>query len=313
MIKDAEKRGKLQAGKRGIIVEGTAGNTGIGLALAGISRGYDVVICLANTQSQEKKNALEQAGAVLVEVPAVPYKNPNNYVHVAERMASEILASGEYGSNVFYANQWDNLSNRQSHIDGTGPEIWEQLGGNIDAFSCATGTGGTLTGVGEYLRSQSPEVKVVLTDPEGGAIVRYFTEGKLRAVGSSISQGIGQGRITGNMRAGNFRPDMCFEVSDMEMLPVLQLLQQEEGICVGGSAGINVAGAIKVAEYLGPGHTIVTVLCDKSERYASQLYNARFLNSVGLPAPTWIVENERKQKRFQKICEESLENVNEPT
>ena len=287
MVKDAEKKKQLIRGQKGIIIEGTAGNTGIGLALCGKAFGYDVIICLADTQSPEKKDALRQAGAQLLEVPAVPFKDPNNYVHVAERLSEEIRKSGEY-DHIFYANQWDNLSNRQAHIDGTGPEIWEQTGGKIDAFSCATGTGGTITGVGTYLRTMNRNIKIALTDPEGAAVLRYFTEGTLRSVGSSISEGIGQGRITGNMGADNFTPDMFIEVEDQEMMPILQDLQETEGLAIGGSAGVNVAGAIKVAQNLGPGHTIVTVLCDRADRYATKLYNREFLNSRGLPVPNWI-------------------------
>ena len=223
-----------------------------------------------------------------VEVPAVPFSDPGNYVHVAERLAGKLRRKAA-GSRVFYANQWDNLANRQSHIDSTAPEIWQQLGGRApDAFSCAMGTGGTLTGIDRYVRSSGSHTKVCLTDPEGAAVLRYYTDGELRSVGSSISEGIGQGRITGNMAASSFRPDWCFEVADVEMLPVLHALQSDEGIAVGTSAGVNVAGAIRVAERLGPGHTIVTMLCDRADRYATKLYNQRFLESMALPSPPWL-------------------------
>jgi cysteine synthase len=304
MVKDAEKKKTLVRGESGLIIEGTAGNTGIGLALCGKAFGYDVIICLADTQSPEKKDALRQAGALLLEMPAVPFKDQNNYVHVAERLSDAIKERGLY-EHVFYANQWDNLSNRQAHIDGTGPEIWEQTGGKIDAFSCATGTGGTITGVGTYLRTMNKDIKIALTDPEGAAVLRYFTEGTLRSVGSSISEGIGQGRITGNMGAGNFTPDMFFEISDQEMMPILQNLQETEGLAIGGSAGINVAGAIKVAQELGPGHTIVTVLCDRADRYATKLYNREFLNSRGLPVPMSIDDGHNND--IMKIATSLLE------
>lgn len=240
MIADAHRRGELIRGKKCAIVEGTAGNTGIGLALAGRQYGYDVIIVLAETQSDEKKEALRQAGAKLIEVPAVPYKDPRNYVHVAERLAEQLQQNNVY-DKTWYANQWDNLANRQAHIDSTGPEIWEQTNGKIDVFSCATGTGGTITGVAEFLRAKSKgKVKIALTDPEGAVVLRFLRDGVMEAVGSSISEGIGQGRITGNMGAGNFRPDLYFEVKDIDMLPVLYRLQQEEGLAVGGSAGVNV-------------------------------------------------------------------------
>eukprot|EP00944_MAST-04C_sp_MAST-4C-sp1_P009743 g9743.t1 len=305
MVKDAEKSGKLVRGEKGVIVEGTAGNTGIGLALCGQAFGYDVVICLADTQSPEKKNALRQAGAQIVEVPAVPFSDPNNYVHVARRLSDVIKKSGSY-DKVFYANQWDNLSNRQAHIDGTGPEIWQQLDGKLDAFSCAAGTGGTITGVGTYLRGMDKNIKIALTDPEGAALIRYYTEGKLRSVGSSISEGIGQGRITGNMGSDDFRPDMFFEVLDQEMIPILQSLQQMEGLAIGGSAGVNVAGAIRVAKELGPGHTIVTVLCDRADRYATKLYNSDFLNSRGLPVPKWVLDNAGTSGLMKQLLEDEV-------
>ena len=289
MIREAEATGVLVRGEPGIVVEGTAGNTGIGLALAAKTCGYETVICLADTQSAEKKNTLRWAGARLVEVPAVPYRDANNYVHVAARLAEKLAAAAPGGARVFYANQWDNLANRRAHCDTTGAEIWRQTEGKVDAFSCAMGTGGTLTGVAQALRELSGgRVRIGLTDPEGAAIVSYLRTGELASHGSSISEGIGQGRVTGNMVG--FRPDddLIFEVSDEEMLPVLQDMQQNEGVCLGGSAGINVAGAMKVARTLGPGHTVVTVLCDQAGRYAGKLYNTQFLATRGLPQPSWL-------------------------
>lgn len=218
MVRGAEADGILCRGERGLIVEGTAGNTGIGLSLAAAALGYDALICLADTQSQEKKDLLRQAGASVVEVPAVPFRDPNNFVHVASRMAKHALEEGTYGKRVFYANQWDNLRNRQAHYEGTGPELWSQLDGKLDAFSCAIGTGGTLAGVAAYLRSVSPTIRIGLTDPCGAALVRYFEHGELRGEGSSISEGIGQGRITGNV--DHFTPDLCLEVTDGEMMEV---------------------------------------------------------------------------------------------
>lgn len=281
MIKGAEEEGSLQPGKPGVVVEGTAGNTGIGLCHMASSRGYKTIICIADTQTKEKKDTLRWAGATLVEVPAVPYKNPNNYVHVARRIAENI-------PGAFYANQWDNLANRQAHIETTGPEIWAQTDGKIDAFSCAMGTGGTLAGTAAFLRSKNPNIKIALTDPTGAALYRYYTEGELRGEGSSITEGIGQGRVTGNMAADDFRPDLFYELSDEESLPCLYNLTQKEGLAMGSSSAVNVAGAIRVAKELGPGHTIVTILCDLGSRYASKLYNPQFLRSKNLPVPPWL-------------------------
>lgn len=298
IIRDAIRRGHLstKTGTENIIVEGTAGNTGIGLALVAQQFGFECVIVLADTQSEEKKATLRAYGARLIEVPAVPFKDPNNYVHVAERLATT-LQENYPNANILYANQWDNLANRQAHAEGTGPEIVDQLarfGKKIDAFSCAMGTGGTLTGVAQYLRNdyfwqggaRDSAPLVCLTDPEGAAVLRYFRDGELRSKGSSISEGIGQGRITGNMEG--FTPDLLFEISDKEMLPVLHDLQEHEGLAVGGSAGINVCGAMEVANHLGPGHTIVTVLCDSAMRYATKLYNCQFLMNQSLPPPPWL-------------------------
>ncbi|GBG32875.1 Cysteine synthase [Hondaea fermentalgiana] len=287
MIRDAEARGLLKRGEPGVVVEGTAGNTGIGLALASRVFGYRCIIGIASSQSEEKKATLRLAGASLVEVPPVPYKNPNNYVHVAKRLAAEIKE--QTGLNTLYADQWDNLANRRAHTESTGPEIYEQamaMTGRLDAFSCAMGTGGTLSGVAEYLRSKHPSIKIGLTDPCGAAVYRYFRDGQLASEGSSITEGIGQGRITGNMEG--FTPDLLHEIPDTEMMPTLYALLEKEGLAVGGSAAVNVAGAIRVAKDLGPGHTVVTPLCDLGQRYASKLYNPSFLASKGLPVAPWL-------------------------
>lgn len=305
MIKDAESKGILTRGKYGIIVEGTAGNTGIGLALAGSSFGYKTIICIPNTQSEEKKNFLRWAGCHLVEVPAVPFANPNNYVHVAERVAKQLKKSS--GIDTFYANQWDNLANRQAHIDSTGPEIWRQTNGKIDAFSCATGTGGTLSGVSKYLKSVNPKVTCALTDPKGAALVRYFNEGKLASQGSSISEGIGQGRLTGLMK--DYKPDIALEVGDVEMMQALEDVQRYDGLALGMSSGINIAGAIQVAKRLGPGHTVVTVLCDPGTRYSAKLYNPSFLQSKSLPVFKWLdptnIAKEAKDLNLEDVIKQA--------
>ena len=283
IVLDAERRGALEPG--GIIVEGTAGNTGIGLALVGKAHGYRTLILMPNTQSQEKKDALRLAGAELREVPAVPYRNPDNYVHVAERTAAELSAREPHG--VLYANQWDNLANLEGHVASTGPEIWEQTQGRVDGFVCAVGTGGTLAGVGTYLKQRNANVVIALADPRGAAIYSWVKTGELKSEGSSITEGIGQGRITGNL--GQATIDQAFQIPDEEMLPVCYDLLQHEGLLLGGSSGINVAGAIRLARELGPGKTIVTVLCDSGGRYQSKLYNPAFLASKGLPPPPWLV------------------------
>lgn len=290
IILEAERMGELVPGEDGIIVEGTAGNTGIGLSLMGASRGYQTVICIAENQSNEKKQVLRTSGARLVEVPAAPYKDPSNYVHVASRLAEALRAQG---LRVMYANQWDNLANRRAHILSTGPEILQQCqaaGLRLDAFSCAMGTGGTLSGMAEFLRAKSPGTRVFLTDPPGGALYRYFKHGKLEAKGGSITEGIGQGRVTGNMQG--FSPDGQFEIEDEESLPILYDLMQHEGLFCGTSSATNVAGAMRVAQQLGPGHTIVTILCDDSMRYASKLFNVSFLETKGLPFPPWLAAKE---------------------
>ena len=282
MVLDAERRGVIEPG--GLIVEGTAGNTGIGLALVGHSRGYRTLILMPNTQSQEKKDALRLCGAELREVPAVPYRDPNNYVHVAKRTAEALAAQEPHG--VLYANQWDNHANRDGHAASTGPEIWAQTGGTVDGFICAVGTGGTLAGVGAYLAQQNPNVVIAAADPMGAAIYSFVKTGELKSAGSSISEGIGQGRITGNLDGA--RIDDAFQIPDEEMLPVLYDLVQNEGLLLGGSSGINVAGAIRLARALGPGKTIVTVLCDSGSRYQSKLFNPDFLRSKDLPQPPWL-------------------------
>jgi cysteine synthase A len=282
IVLDAEERGELQPG--GLIVEGTAGNTGIGLALVGNARGYRTVIVIPETQSQEKKDMLRLCGAELREVPAVPFKDPNNYVHVAERLAEELGRSEPRG--VLYANQWDNLSNRSGHYRSTGPEIWEQTDGHVDGFTCAIGTGGTLAGVSEYLKERNRDVVTAAADPMGANMYHYFKSGELKSEGSSITEGIGQGRVTGNIEGAPV--DDAYQIPDEEMLPIVFDLLKEEGLCVGGSSGINVAGAIRLAKDLGPGHTVVPVVCDFGTRYQSKLFNPDFLRSKGLPTPDWL-------------------------
>jgi len=282
IVLDAETRGDLHPG--GVIVEGTAGNTGIGLALVGNARGYRTVVVIPETQSQEKKDALRLCRAELREVPAVPFSDPNHYVHVAERLAAELAAREPNG--VLYANQWDNLSNREGHVRSTGPEIWRQTDGRIDGFTCAIGTGGTLAGVGLYLKDQRPDVVIAAADPMGAAMFEYIKHGELRSVGSSITEGIGQSRITRNIEGAPF--DDAYRIPDEEALPVLFDLLRHEGLCLGGSSGINVAAAIRMARDLGPGHTVVTILADGGARYQSKLYNPSFLRSKNLPVPDWL-------------------------
>ena len=282
MILDAEERGELKPG--GVIVEGTAGNTGIGLALVGNARGYRTVITMPETQSQEKKDMLLLCGVELRCVPAVAFKNPDHYVHQAERLAKE-LAETEQGG-VLYANQWDNLSNRDGHARSTGHEIWEQTDGKVDGFTCAIGTGGTLAGVGMFLKERNEDIRIVAADPMGAAMYSYIKTGELVSEGSSITEGIGQGRVTGNIDGAPI--DDAYRISDEEALPIVFDLLKEEGLCVGGSSGINVAGAIRLARDLGPGHTIVTVLADYGTRYQTKLFNPVFLREKGLPVPSWL-------------------------
>jgi cysteine synthase A len=267
-----------------IVLDGTAGNTGIGLALVGRSRGYRTLILMPNTQSQEKKDTLKLCGAELKEVAAVPYRDPNNYVHIAERTAGELAATEQHG--VLYANQWDNTANREGHVASTGPEIWQQTGGSVDGFICAVGTGGTLAGVAAYLKQKNPNVVAAAADPMGAAIYSWIKTGELKSSGSSITEGIGQGRVTGNLDGAQI--DDAFQIPDSEMLSVLYDLLQEEGLLLGGSSGINVAGAIRLARELGPGKTIVTMLCDSGSRYQSKLFNPDFLRSKDLPPPPWL-------------------------
>lgn len=282
IILDAEKRGAIERG--GLVVEGTAGNTGIGLALVGNARGYRTLIYIPNTQSQEKKDALRLCGAQLREVPAVPYRDPNNYVRAAARAAVELEAEEQHG--VLYANQWDNTANREGHIHSTGPEIWQQTDGTVDGFTCAVGTGGTLAGVGEFLKHKKSSVVTAVADPMGAAIYSWVKTGELKSEGSSITEGIGQGRVTGNLDGA--RIDDGFRIPDEEMLLACYGLLQSEGLLLGGSSGINVAAAIRLAKVLGPGKTIVTVLCDSGSRYQSKLYNPEFLAQKNLPPPPWL-------------------------
>jgi cysteine synthase A len=282
IIEDAERRGVLRPG--GVIVEGTAGNTGIGLALVANARGYRTVIVMPETQSQEKKDMLRLVGAELILVPAVPYSDPNNYVRASGRLAEELARTEPNGA--VWANQFDNLANREGHRRTTGPEIWAQTGGRIDGFTCAVGTGGTLAGVGLALKARNPAVRVVLSDPLGASLYHYYTHGTLKAEGSSITEGIGQGRITANLEGAPI--DGAQQVTDAEALTELFRLLRQEGLVLGGSSGINVVGAIKLARALGPGHTVVTVLCDSGTRYQSKLFNPAFLREKGLPVPDWL-------------------------
>jgi cysteine synthase A len=280
IIRDAVARGELKPG--GTIVEGTAGNTGIGLALVGASMGFRTVIVIPETQSQEKKDMLRLAGAELVQVPAAPYRNPNNYVRYSGRLAEELAKTDPNG--VIWANQFDNVANRQAHVETTGPEIWEQTGGKVDGFICAVGSGGTIAGVAMALQPKG--VKIGLADPDGAALHSFYTEGVLKAQGDSITEGIGQGRITANL--DGFRPDFSYNIPDAEALPIVFDLLAHEGLVLGGSSGINIAGAIRMAREMGPGHTIVTILCDYGTRYQSKLFNPDFLRAKGLPVPGWL-------------------------
>ena len=282
IIRDAEARGQLEPG--GVIVEGTAGNTGIGLALVGNARGYRTVIVIPETQSEEKKQMLRLCGADLREVPAVPYRDPNNYVRVSGRLAEELAATHKQGA--IWANQFDNVANREIHIATTAPEIWSQTGGKVDAFVSAVGTGGTLAGTAMGLRERNPDIKIGLADPEGAALYEWYANGELKSEGSSISEGIGQGRVTANLEG--LEVDFPYLIPDSEALPIVFDLLKEEGFCVGLSSGINVAGAIRAAKELGPGHTVVTLLCDLGQRYSAKIWNPAFLKEAGLPAPGWL-------------------------
>jgi len=282
IVRDAERRGELRAGGR--IVEGTAGNTGIGLAMVASALGYRATIVIPRTQSQEKKDAIRLAGAELVEVDAVPYSNPDNYVRYSGRLAAELNACEPAGA--IWANQFDNVANRQAHLETTGPEIWAQTGGRIDGFICAVGSGGTLAGVATALKERNPEIMIGLADPYGAALYEWYAHGVLKAEGTSISEGIGQGRITANLEG--LAIDHPYRISDEEMMGVIFDLAQHEGLLMGGSTGINVAGAIRMARDMGPGHTIVTILCDHGSRYQSKIFNPDFLASRGLPTPPWL-------------------------
>jgi cysteine synthase A len=295
IIEDAIAKGTLKPG--GVIVEGTAGNTGIGLALIGNALGFRTVIVIPETQSQEKKDTLRACGATLVEVPAVPYANPNNYVKVSGRLAAELAQSEEDGA--IWANQFDNVANRDGHIATTGPEIWEGTDGQVDGFICAVGTGGTLAGVGMALKARNPDVKIGLADPMGAALYSYYTTGVLKAEGSSITEGIGQGRITRNLEGAPI--DVAFQIPDAEAIGVVFELIEEEGLCLGGSSGVNVAGALRLAHALGPGHTIVTVLCDYGSRYQSRLFNPDFLREKGLPVPAWLAAKPAFKVPFEPV------------
>jgi cysteine synthase len=282
IIRDAVAAGALRPG--GVVVEGTAGNTGIGLALVGNALGYRSVIVIPETQSREKKDMLRLVGAELVEVPAVPYANPNNYVKLSGRLAAQLAASEPNGA--VWANQFDNIANRDGHVRTTGPEIWDQTDGKVDGFICAVGTGGTLAGVAMALKARNKDVRIGLADPMGAALYSYYTNGELKAEGSSVTEGIGQGRITKNLEGAPI--DVAYRIPDAEALPYVYDLLEHEGLCLGGSSGINVAGAIRLARDLGPGHTIVTVLCDYGTRYQSKLFDPAFLRSKNLPVPGWL-------------------------
>ena len=295
IIRDAEEKGLL--GRGGTIVEGTAGNTGIGLTLVAGALGYRTVIVIPETQSQEKKDTLRILGAELIEVPAVPYRNPNNYVKLSGRLAERIAAEAPEGA--IWANQFDNVSNRNGHIRTTAQEIWRQTAGKIDGFVSAVGTGGTLAGVGMGLKEKSGDVKVALADPMGAALYSWYTTGEMKSEGSSITEGIGQGRITANLEG--FTPDMAYQIPDDEAVGYVFDLLEHEGLCVGGSTGVNIAGAVRLAKELGPGHTIVTILCDYGSRYQSKLFNPEFLRSKDLPVPHWLTRKSEIDIPFEPV------------
>ena len=287
IVEDAVARGALKPG--GTIVEGTAGNTGIGLALVANALGYRTVIVIPETQSQEKKDMLRLSGAELVEVPAKPYSDPGNYVHVSERLARRLATEDPNGA--VWANQFDNVANRSGHERSTGPEIWDQTGGRVDGFICAVGTGGTLAGVGLALKARNPAITIGIADPMGSALFNHYDHGELKSSGSSITEGIGQGRITANLVGAPV--DFACQVDDREALEIAFDLAEHEGLLLGGSSGVNVAGAIRLARHLGPGRTVVTILCDSGARYASKLFNRDFLEAKGLPVPPWLMRGAR--------------------
>jgi cysteine synthase A len=295
IIKDALDRGELRPG--GIVVDGTAGNTGIGLAMVANALGLRTVIVIPETQTQEKKDALRALGADLVEVPAVPYRNPNNYVKISGRMAERLARTEPNGA--IWANQFENVANRQAHVETTGPEIWEQTEGKVDGFTCAVGTGGTLAGIAEALRARNPSIAIGLADPPGAALFSYYTTGELKSEGSSITEGIGQGRITGNLEG--LKVDHAFQIPDEESIQICFDLLEHEGLCLGPSSGVNVAGAIRLARELGPGKTVVTILADYGTRYQSKLYNPEFLRSKGLPVPEWLDRKDHAQADFVEV------------
>ena len=282
IVRDAVAKGLLKPG--GTIVEGTAGNTGIGLALVANAMGFKTVIVIPETQSQEKKDALRLYGAELIEVPAKPYKNPNNYIKISGRLAQKLAK--DLPNGAVWANQFDNVANRRAHLETTGPEIWEQTAGKIDGFICAVGSGGTLGGVSMALKAKSKDVQIGIADPEGAALFNYYAHGELKSAGNSITEGIGQGRITANLEG--IEVDRAYQIPDTEALPYLFDLLEHEGLCLGGSSAINIAGAVHMARDLGPGKTIVTMLCDYGNRYQSKLFNPTFLKSKGLPVPHWL-------------------------
>jgi cysteine synthase A len=295
IIEDAVKSGRLRPG--GVIVEGTAGNTGIGLALVGNAFGFRSVIVIPETQSQEKKDTLRLCGAELVEVPAVPYSNPNNYVKLSGRLADQLAKTEPNGA--IWANQFDNVANRNGHVRTTGPEIWSQTDGKVDGFVCAVGTGGTLAGIGIALKERSRSVKIALADPLGAALYSYYSTGVLKSEGSSITEGIGQGRVTKNLEGAPV--DLAYQIPDAEAVALVFDLLEHEGLCLGGSSGINVAGAIRLARELGPGHTVVTVLADYGTRYQTKLFNPQFLRAKGLPVPPWLERRSTLKVPFEKV------------
>ncbi len=296
MILEAEKRGDLRPG--GLVVESTAGNTGIGLAVVASARGYRTLIVIPETQSQEKKDMLRLCGAELVEVPALPYSNPNQYQHIGRRLADQLRKSEPNG--VLFADQWNNLDNAKAHYDSTGPEIWEQTGGKVDGFICSVGTGGTLAGISRFLKEKNKNITVACADPRGAAMYELFKNGEAKATpGGSIAEGIGLGRVTPIIETA--RVDDAFLIPDEEAVPVIYELLEHEGICVGGSTGVNVAGAIRLAKQLGPGKTIVTILCDSGNRYLSKLFNPEFMRSKKLPVPEWLEKHSKIELPFEKV------------
>jgi cysteine synthase len=295
IIRDAVGRGALRPG--GVVVEGTAGNTGIGLALVANTLGFRTVIVIPETQSQEKKDMLRLCGAELIEVPAVPYANPNNYVKLSGRLAEQLAKTEPNGA--IWANQFDNVANRQAHIATTAPEIWQQTDGKIDGFVCAVGSGGTLAGVSIGLKQFDPNIRIALADPMGSALYNYYKHGALKSEGSSITEGIGQGRVTANLDGAIV--DDAYQIPDHEAVAVVYDLLEHEGLCLGGSSGINIAGAIRLAKDLGPGHTIVTILCDYGSRYQSKLFNPDFMRSKNLPVPEWMETKSKIAVPFEAV------------